>query len=177
MSPPTTRIQTQDKTEFYADLLQQTASILDHELPVASNLGNLSSLLFYAYIDNSRPINWAGFYLIDSCKEKLFLGPFQGRIACTSIPLGKGVCGTAAKERATILVENVHNFPGHIACDSASESEIVIPIIVRDNLVGVLDIDALVVSEFDNQDRVGLEAIVRTLQKTLAQEPKVKLLR
>ncbi|KAJ3302228.1 hypothetical protein HDV03_005246 [Kappamyces sp. JEL0829] len=165
------------KSQFYQELLLQTKCLLDVALPLSSNLANVASLLYYAFNDQSRPINWCGFYLLDSKREKLYLGPFNGRVACTVIPLGKGVCGTAAKERATVVVENVHNFPGHIACDSASESEIVVPIVVEDELVGVLDIDALVVSEFDHADRVGLEEIVAALQTCMATKPQVELLR
>jgi L-methionine (R)-S-oxide reductase len=179
MSPPTATItKTQDKTVFYNELNLQVKSILDHTLPIQSNLANLSSLIYFALNDNDRPINWTGFYIIDSQSKKLFLGPFQGRVACTVIPVGKGVCGTSAKERATVLVENVHNFPGHIACDSASESEIVVPIIVKGELVGVLDMDSARIAEFDNADRIGLEETVKLLVECLEQtksEPQLLL--
>ena len=112
-------------------------------------------------------LNWAGFYLLNSPKE-LVLGPFQGKPACVRIALGRGVCGTAAAERRTVLVPNVHEFPGHIACDSASNSEIVLPLIrANGELLGVLDLDSPVLERFDVIDQQGLEQIVRTLLATL----------
>ncbi|KAJ3415110.1 hypothetical protein HDV05_005518 [Chytridiales sp. JEL 0842] len=175
MSPPTstTPLPT-DKRTFYKELINQVISILDETLPPVSNLANVSALVYWALNDPpvSRKVNWVGFYLTDktespSGKKKMTLGPFQGRVACTMIPFGKGVCGTAAAEQRTIVVKNVHDFPGHIACDSASESEIVVPVIVDGQVVGVFDLDCLVVNGYDEDDRVGLEAIVAEVVKVV----------
>ena len=131
--------------------------------PIA-NLANASALIF----DALESLNWAGFYLIDKDRPVLVLGPFQGKPACIEIPLGRGVCGTAAEEDRTLVVDNVHEFPGHIACDCASNSEIVIPLHGRDgSVVGVLDIDSPVFSRFDENDRIGLERMAKTLEKEL----------
>jgi GAF domain-containing protein len=124
-----------------------------------ANLANAASLLDL-HLDN---INWAGFYLWR--EDQLILGPFMGKPACVRIPLGKGVCGTAAERRETVVVPDVHAFPGHIACDAASRSEIVVPIVVGDRLIGVLDIDSPIVERFDEQDREHLEAFVAILNK------------
>eukprot|EP00842_Homolaphlyctis_polyrhiza_P005439 jgi/Hompol1/5897/HPOL_000333-RA len=124
-----------DKSQFYSQLQQEVAALIDPSLPLVSNLSNISSLLFWAFHDKAvaRPVNWVGFYLLPSArKDVLLLGPFHGRVACTTIKLGKGVCGTSAAEKRTILVPDVHAFAGHIACDSASESEIVVPLIHQD---------------------------------------------
>ncbi|RDV26189.1 GAF domain-containing protein [Alteromonas aestuariivivens] len=120
-------------------------------------MANISSLLF-----NQLPaVNWAGFYLYK--QEQLVLGPFQGQPACIRIPMGKGVCGTAAATRETQLVEDVHQFKGHIACDAASNSEIVIPLVIGDELIGVLDIDSPEFGRFSEQDKQGLEQIAAAL--------------
>ncbi|KAJ3213988.1 hypothetical protein HDU67_002247, partial [Dinochytrium kinnereticum] len=151
-----------DKPAFYKNLVETIQAVIDPSLPLTSNLANLSAVIFYALVDApySRKINWAGFYLTEpsssldaSKKTRMILGPFQGRVACTVIPFGKGVCGTAAEERRTVVVRDVHEFPGHIACDSASESEIVVPIVCGGRVVGVLDIDCLVKGGFDDEDR------------------------
>ena len=128
--------------------------------PIA-NLANASALLWQALGD----INWAGFYLLE--EDTLVLGPFQGKPACIEIPVGKGVCGTAVAENAIQLVMDVHQFPGHIACDSASNSEIVIPIYKGGSIFGVLDIDSPLLGRFTLQDQAGLEAFVRVLEKSL----------
>lgn len=130
-----------------------------HEI---ANLANASAAVWQAMED----INWAGFYLMEG--GKLVLGPFQGKPACIEIPLGRGVCGTAAAEKRTILVEDVHRFPGHIACDSASNSEIVLPIYVNGKIWGVLDIDSPYVGRFTEADQAGLERIVKVLERVLA---------
>ena len=122
-----------------------------------ANLANASALL-YGSLDG---INWAGFYLYNG--EKLILNAFQGKPACIEIPMGKGVCGTAAKEGKTLVVPDVHKFPGHIACDSASNSEIVIPLTTNGNLFGVLDIDSPHLNRFSDTDREGLEVFARIL--------------
>jgi GAF domain-containing protein len=123
------------------------------------NLSNTSALLNMALND----INWVGFYLIQ--ENELLLGPFQGKPACIHIPIGKGVCGTAVSEGKTMLIPDVHAFPGHIACDSASRSEIVIPLRNGDCIVGVLDIDSPTPQRFDEADQEGLEKLVRILEK------------
>lgn len=126
-----------------------------------ANLANASALLN----DMMENINWAGFYIVED--GKLVLGPFQGKPACIEIQIGSGVCGTAVAENATMLVPNVHEFPGHIACDCASNSEIVIPIRKNGVVIGVLDIDSPEFSRFTEDDRAGLEEFVRTLEKHL----------
>lgn len=128
-----------------------------------ANMANASALLY----DSLPELNWAGFYLIED--GKLVLGPFQGKPACIEIPLGSGVCGTAAKENRTVVVADVHTFPGHIACDCASNSEIVVPLRAADGSVfGVLDIDSPVYGRFREDDRIGLERFARTIEKEIA---------
>lgn len=124
-------------------------------------LSNASALIY----DSMDCLNWAGFYLMRD--GKLELGPFQGKVACTTIPVGKGVCGTAVAEQRTIRVEDVHQFPGHIACDSASNSEIVIPVRKNGEIIGVLDIDSPVTERFTEEDEEGLTAFVRVLEEIL----------
>ena len=135
-------------------LLAQTESLLSKETDPIANAANLSALLFQELPE----INWAGFYFLRG--QELVLGPFQGKPACVRIQLGKGVCGTAASQRKTVMVADVHQFPGHIACDSASQSEIVIPLIKNQQLLGVLDIDSPKLSRFSAEDQVRLEKIV-----------------
>lgn len=146
-----------DKQESYELIHTQLNSLLEGESHVIPNLSNASALLNLALTD----INWVGFYLIND--GELLLGPFQGKPACIHIPIGKGVCGTAVAQGKTQVVPDVHAFPGHIACDSASNSEIVIPIFVDNAVVGVLDIDSPVFNRFDEIDRVGLEEVVQLL--------------
>jgi L-methionine (R)-S-oxide reductase len=122
-----------------------------------TDISNTSAFLF----NEMKDINWVGFYLLEN--NKLVLGPFQGRPACTDIELGKGVCGTAAKELKTMLVPDVHEFPGHIACDERSRSEIVVPILKNGTLWGVLDLDSPLVGRFDSDDQKFLEEVVRNL--------------
>ena len=136
----------------YSLLLSQARALTEGVEHTISNLANLSALLY----DTLEDINWAGFYILEG--STLVLGPFQGRPACVEIPLGRGVCGTAAREDRTVVVRDVHAFPGHIACDSASRSEIVIPLRVSDRVWGVLDIDSPSPDRFDESDREGLEA-------------------
>ena len=126
-----------------------------------SNLANASALIYNTLDD----INWAGFYLLDS--NYLILGPFQGRVACTKIMVGKGVCGKAVQDRKTILVDNVHEFSGHIACDTASNSEIVIPLFKDDKIIGVLDIDSPILNRFNDEDKLGLEEFSKILMTNL----------
>lgn len=141
----------ENKSELYGLINAQLKALLENENKVIPNLANASALLSMALKD----INWAGFYLLRD--NELFLGPFQGKPACIHIPIGKGVCGKAVAENKTMLVPDVHAFPGHIACDSASRSEIVIPLQVGDRIVGVLDIDSPILSRFDAIDKEGLE--------------------
>ncbi|TMO68044.1 GAF domain-containing protein [Pseudoalteromonas aurantia] len=150
------------KQDFYQTLVNQANSLICDERNVIANMANISALLFTSLDD----INWAGFYLVDTPKE-LVLGPFQGNPACIRIPVGKGVCGTAAQSLETQLVDDVHAFTGHIACDAASNSEIVIPIIKNGRLFAVLDIDSPRLARFDKQDQVGLEALVKCFEATL----------
>jgi L-methionine (R)-S-oxide reductase len=134
----------------YDTLNQQALALLGDEPDVVANLANISSLLFNELTD----INWAGFYLFKD--EQLVLGPFQGRPACIRIPIGKGVCGTAAETLTVQRISDVHEFPGHIACDAASNSEIVLPLVVNGALFGVLDIDAPIIDRFCTKDEAGL---------------------
>lgn len=152
----------EDKCEFYKVIHEQLKGLLEGEVNVMPNLSNTSALLY----NSLKDINWAGFYLASG--NKLLLGPFQGKPACIRIPWGKGVCGTAASLRKTIVVPDVHEFPGHIACDSASRSEIVVPIIAQDKIAGVLDIDSPIPDRFDDDDVKGLEEVVRLLSKGCA---------
>ncbi len=148
----------ENKKECYELVHAQLKALLEGETSVIPNLANTSALLNQALID----INWVGFYLME--KGELLLGPFQGKPACIHIPVGKGVCGTAASQNSTQLVPDVHAFPGHIACDSASRSEIVVPIRVKGEVVGVLDIDSPIPGRFDTEDQSGLEEVVRLLE-------------
>lgn len=143
------------KAELYASLADQLRSLLVGERDAVANMANFASLLFYSVPD----LNWSGFYLLK--EEQLVLGPFQGKPACIRIPMGEGVCGTAAARRETILVANVHDFPGHIACDSASNSEVVVPLVAGDALIGVLDLDSPLLSRFDDDDAKGLNELVK----------------
>ena len=138
----------------YDTLNQQALALLGDEPDVVANLANISSLLFTELSD----INWAGFYLYKD--DQLVLGPFQGRPACIRIPMGKGVCGTAAQTLTIQRITDVHDFPGHIACDAASNSEIVLPLVVNGELFGVLDIDAPIFDRFTAADEIGLTQLV-----------------
>jgi GAF domain-containing protein len=152
-----TKSQTTSKSELYDQLATQLSSLLAGEADLIANAANCSSLIFNALPD----LNWAGFYFLKN--DELVLGPFQGRPACVRIALGHGVCGTAAAEGVTTIVPNVHEFPGHIACDSASNSEIVLPLIKDEELIGVLDLDSPLLARFDEEDAAGLEALARIL--------------
>ena len=145
------------------ELVPMVRSVVSTETDMIANMANIAALLFEAL----PQINWAGFYLWKEAEKQLVLGPFQGRLACTRIPLGRGVCGAVAQSRETLVVPDVHAFPGHIACDAASESEIVLPVVACGALVGVLDIDSPVKDRFTDADRVRLEEIVSLLVATL----------
>jgi GAF domain-containing protein len=141
------------KSKLYASLVVQLLSLLKGEHDFIANAANFSALLF-----NSLPnVNWAGFYFLHG--DELVLGPFQGNPACVRIPMGKGVCGVAAQQCETIIVPNVHEFPGHIACDVASNSEIVVPLFDGERLLGVLDLDSPLIGRFDDQDAEGLNEL------------------
>ena len=144
-----------EKQAFYRTLNQQAQALLEGEPDLIANLANLSALLNQELAD----INWVGFYLLQG--ETLVLGPFQGKPACVRIALGRGVCGSAAQSGATQLVANVHDFAGHIACDAASNAEIVVPLFRDGRLLGVLDLDSPKLARFDEQDRQGLERLAQ----------------
>ena len=148
-----------DKPAQYAQLLAQAQALVHGERDRIANAANLSALVFHALPD----LNWAGFYFLKG--DELVLGPFQGKPACIRIPLSKGVCGTAAAQDRAVIVDDVHLFPGHIACDSASKSEIVIPIHFGGRVAGVLDIDSPLLSRFDERDLEGLEKLTEPLPR------------
>ncbi len=149
----------ENKKEMYEIMNAQLKSLMEGEEDKISNLSNASALL----MSTLKDINWAGFYLMKN--GRLQLGPFQGKVACLRIPLGRGVCGTAAAEDKTQRIDDVHQFPGHIACDSASNSEIVVPLHNNGEVVGVLDIDSPVFERFDEGDREGLEEFAKILEQ------------
>ncbi|HNU94259.1 MAG TPA: GAF domain-containing protein [Bacillota bacterium] len=148
-----------DKAQLYPLLHTELQALVEGVPQPIPNLANASALLWQGL----KNINWAGFYLMDG--GQLVLGPFQGKPACIYIPVGKGVCGTAVEQGHTLRVDNVHEFPGHIACDTASSSEIVIPIRDGERTVGVLDIDSPLPARFDSEDQEGLEGIVRIVER------------
>lgn len=139
---------------LHCELIRQARALLQGERDLTANAANLAALIFHTLAD----LNWAGFYWMKG--GELVLGPFQGKPACVRIALGKGVCGTAARDRRTVIVPDVHEFPGHIACDSASKSELVVPIIHRGQLAGVLDLDSPLLRRFDERDARALEQVV-----------------
>ena len=149
------------KKEIYENLVLQTEGIAADQKYSITLLSNTSALI----MDNLADLNWVGYYLY--LDGKLILGPFQGKVACEVIEMGKGVCVTAAIENRTVLVKNVHEFPGHIACDSASNSEIVIPLYVKGKLYGVLDIDSPLLERFDETDQKYLEIIAHIIERSL----------
>jgi len=153
---------TADKPALHADLRAAASAIVAGEPDAIANMANVAALVWQYLPD----LNWAGFYRLVG--DDLVLGPFQGKAACIRIPLGKGVCGTAAATRATQLVDDVHAFPGHIACDAASASEIVVPIMHDGRLIGVLDLDSPIIARFDAADAAGLEALCRAIAPALA---------
>lgn len=141
------------KSELYETLVAQARSLIESETDLVANAANFSSLVYHSL----EGLNWAGFYLFDGAE--LVVGPFQGKPACVRIPLNRGVCGAAASQRQTQLVPDVHAFPGHIACDAASRSEIVVPLVHQGELIGVWDVDSPVPDRFDEDDRQGMEAL------------------
>lgn len=143
------------KPGLYLELLEQARAVFSGEPDPIANASNLAALIFH----NLPELNWAGFYFHDG--RELVLGPFQGKVACVRIAIGRGVCGTAAELRKTVVVPDVHAFPGHIACDAASRSELVVPLLLGERLLGVLDLDSPRPERFDEDDRRGLEALAQ----------------
>src|SRR2546425_3056013 len=150
------------KAELYQALASQLSSLLAGERDLIANAANFSSLIFHSLPD----LNWAGFYFAKD--GELVLGPFQGQPACVRIKIGQGVCGAGAAKCETMIVPNVHEFPGHIACDSASNSEMVVPLMKDFRLIGVLDLDSPAPSRFDQDDAAGLETLVRILLSSVS---------
>lgn len=146
---------------FYDTLNRQVIALLSGEDDQIAALANFSALLN----DNLTDLNWVGFYLLKN--KQLVLGPFQGKVACTRIPIGKGVCGTAVEKNQTQRIADVHQFVGHIACDSASVSELVVPLRHNGDVIGVLDIDSPSLSRFDEIDQQGIETLVKSLENCL----------
>jgi L-methionine (R)-S-oxide reductase len=154
VSHASSRYEFKDKPSDYASLARELVSLLAGEADLIANAANTAALIF----DAVPRLNWAGFYFLKD-RGELLVGPFQGKPACVRIALGAGVCGQAAVQRVTLVVPDVKRFPGHIACDAASRSEIVIPLLVGDALIGVLDIDSPELARFDDADREGLERL------------------
>ena len=161
MSFQTSHIATDDKNKFYKLLSQQASGLLSVENNLIANAANLSSLLYHSL----EKVNWVGFYLLHN--DELVLGPFQGQVACTRIPLGQGVCGTAFSQNKTLRIADVHLFKGHIACDSNSNSELVIPLSIDKKVIGVLDIDSPIQDRFSQEDQDGCEDIVKIFIQSL----------
>lgn len=158
----------ENKPQLYAQLVQQIEAIVAGEKDLIANMANISAILYWA-LDN---VNWAGFYIVK--QGQLVLGPFHGQPACIRIPIGKGVCGTAVSENNIQLIEDVHQFSGHIACDAASNSEIVLPIRQNNQIIAVLDIDSPNIARFDVDDQTGLSQIVEILEATLGYDAEVE---
>lgn len=159
------RITAENKGSFYQELNSRLLALLAGETDWLAGLANASALLFACLV----AVNWAGFYLHKG--GQLVLGPFQGKPACVRIDLGKGVCGAAAVRSQTVVTPDVHKFPGHIACDAASRSEIVVPLLIGERLIGVMDIDSPVLGRFDQEDAQGLTVFVSSLQSLLEWPP------
>jgi L-methionine (R)-S-oxide reductase len=154
-------LQSASKPEQYAELASQARGLLHGERDRIANAANFSALIYGALPD----LNWAGFYFFDG--RELVVGPFQGKPACVRIALDKGVCGAAATTRQTQVVRDVHAFPGHIACDAASRSEIVVPLVADGELIGVFDVDSPEIARFDDDDRAGMEQLVKIYLQSL----------
>jgi L-methionine (R)-S-oxide reductase len=150
------------KTDLYDQLASQLSSLLAGERDLIANAANFSALIYHSLPD----LNWVGFYFAKD--DELVLGPFQGQPACVRIRVGQGVCGAGAAKCETVIVPNVHEFPGHITCDSASNSEIVIPLMKDSRLIGVLDLDSPKLARFDQEDAAGLEQLVRIMLSSVA---------
>ena len=154
-----------NKPEFYQEVAAELDSLLSGESDRIANLANAAALLFHRLPE----VNWAGFYLLQD--STLVLGPFQGKPACVRIPVGRGVCGSSVARRASVCVSDVHAFPGHIACDSASESELVVPLMRDGEVIGVLDLDSPQRARFDGADQAGCEALVAIIVRHLTSAP------
>lgn len=150
-----------DKKVFYTELHRDLSALIEGESNLVALLANVSALLF----ERLENVNWAGFYLLHD--NVLVLGPFQGKVACTRIPVGRGVCGTAVEKNCIQRIDDVHQFEGHIACDSASNAEIVLPIYAGSSIIGVLDIDSTVFNRFDSEDESGLRDIAELLSQQI----------
>ncbi|CBA20975.1 GAF domain-containing protein [Erwinia amylovora] len=151
------------KAEFYTELNRDMKALLSGETSFLAVMGNCSALLY----ERLEGVNWAGFYLLTE-ENTLVLAPFQGKVACVRIPIGRGVCGTALSEKRVQRVDDVHAFPGHIACDAASNAEIVLPLVVNGHVIGVLDIDSVEYNRFDSEDEKGLKALTDGLCNVLS---------
>lgn len=147
--------------KIYTSLIPQIENLINPNEPILSGLANVTAALFEAF----DKISWVGFYLVK--EDKLFLGPFQGKVACVEIEIGKGVCGTSAQNQETVIVKDVNKFPGHIACDADSKSEIVVPIVQNEKLVGVLDLDSYEYSSFNETDKKYLEEICKLISSKI----------
>lgn len=156
-----------NKRVHYAELASQISGLLEGETDAVANLANAAAAIFHSL----PALSWAGFYLAQG--DTLVLGPFQGKPACVRIPVGKGVCGTAAEQQRSVVVEDVDVFPGHIACDSASRSELVVPMIRDGVLLGVLDLDSPRLARFDAHDQTGCESLVAIIVRSLGFRPPV----
>ncbi len=149
------------KNTFYRDLYNQVEALISDESDVIANMANVSALLF----EQLSSVNWVGFYRVVG--DELVLGPFQGKVACIRIPMGRGVCGTAAAENTVQRIGDVHAFDGHIACDASSNAEIVLPLSLNDKVIAVLDIDSVAFNRFDSDDQAGLEKIVSLFENVM----------
>jgi len=158
-------LESNSKQELYSHLQSQLRSLLEGERDFIANAANFSSLVYHSLPD----LNWAGFYLLKD--NELVLGPLQGKPACFRIAMGQGVCGTAAELGQTVVVDNVHEFPGHIACDSDSNSEIVVSLIKDGELIGVLDLDSPAIARFDDDDAKGLNELVKIFMDSMSSKP------
>ena len=156
------QIDSSNKHTLYTDLVSAARGLTEGENDAVANMANVAALIWHSVPD----LNWAGFYRFDG--TELVLGPFQGKPACIRIPLGQGVCGTAAAERTIQCVADVHAFPGHIACDAASRSELVVPVVHGGRLIGVLDLDSPLPARFDDEDAAGFAALVAAVAARLA---------
>lgn len=149
------------KNTFYRDLYTQVEALISDEPDVIANMANVSALLFEQLSD----VNWVGFYRM--VNDELVLGPFQGKVACIRIPVGRGVCGTAVSENKVQRIADVHEFDGHIACDASTNSEIVLPLTMNNKVIAVLDIDSVAFNRFDADDQVGLEKIISLFENVM----------
>jgi GAF domain-containing protein len=149
------------KNTFYRDLYTQVEALISDEADVIANMANISALLFEQLSD----VNWVGFYRM--VNDELVLGPFQGKVACIRIPVGRGVCGTAVSENKVQRIADVHEFDGHIACDASTNSEIVLPLTMNNKVIAVLDIDSVAFNRFDADDQVGLEKIISLFENVM----------